>query len=214
MMPEMNVETQKKANIFKNLNTLWQLTGAFVAPVLFTFLFIQYGTNPGLNMYQWLLWLHLPIIMIHEFEEYIFPGGFKNFFNTRTIFSPDEIKEETPVSEAYIFFVNPVLIWPWAIIGAVFYTLPWIGFSLIIFQFVINNVQHAVLFQLKHKGYNPGLFTTLFVLIPYCTLVMWYVIANNILTTSDWIFSFLVCAGVVVTLMAITLTRIKHANHG
>jgi hypothetical protein len=152
--------------------------------------------------------------MIHEFKEYIIPGGFKNFFNTRTIFSPDEIKEETPVSEAYIFFVNPVLIWLWAIIGAVFYTLPWIGFSLIIFQFVINNVQHAVLFQLKHKGYNPGLFTTLFVLIPYCTLVTWYVIANNILTTSDWGLSFLVCTGVFVTLMAITLTRIKHANHG
>lgn len=152
--------------------------------------------------------------MIHEFEEYIFPGGFKNFFNTRTIFSPREIKDETPVSEAYIFFVNPVLIWPWAIIGAVFYTLPWIGFSLIIFQFVINNVQHAVLFQLKHKGYNPGLLTTLFVLIPYCTLVVWYVIANNIMTTSDWILSFLVCAGVFVTLMSITLTRIKHANHG
>jgi hypothetical protein len=109
---------------------------------------------------------------------------------------------------------NPVLIWPWAIIGAVFSTLPWIGFSLIIFQFVINNVQHAVLFQLKHKGYNPGLFTTLFVLIPYCTLVAWYVIANNILTTSDWILSFLVCTGVFVTLMAITVTRIKHANHG
>jgi Protein of unknown function with HXXEE motif len=214
MMTEMNDEPQKKARFLKNLNNIWQLTGAFIAPVLFTFLFIQYGTNPGLNMYQWLLWLHLPIIMIHEFEEYIFPGGFKNFFNTSTIFSPHELQDETPVSEAYIFFVNPVLIWPWAIIGAVFYTLPWIGFSLIIFQFVINNVQHAVLFQLKRKGYNPGLFTTLFVLIPYCTLVTWYVIANNTLTTPDWIFSFLVCAGVVVTLMAITLTRIKHANHG
>jgi SAM-dependent methyltransferase len=31
------------------------------------------------------------------------------------------------------------------------------------------------------RGYNPGLFPTMFLLIPWCTLVTWYVVASNIL---------------------------------
>jgi hypothetical protein len=213
-MQETIDESQQKDHIFKNLNSAWQVTGSFVAPILYTFLFIQYFTNPQLNMYQWLLWLHLPLIMTHEFEEYIFPGGFKNFVNTKTILAPQKYKKDTPASEPYLFFINPILIWSWAIFGAVFYTLPWIGFSLIIFQFLINNIQHTMTFQVKNKGYNPGLLTTLFLLIPYCTLVVWFVIDHNVLTISDWILSFVIGLAVIILLLSITLTLNKHANKG
>ncbi len=214
-MPEPErVSRDSSALDFKKLNTAWQLIGAFTAPILFTVLFIVLATVPGLNYYQWLLWFHLPVIMIHEFEEYIVPGGFKNFINTKTILAPTPLKEETPASEPYIFFVNPIMIWPWVIIGALLYTLPWIGFGAIIFQFLINNVQHTVVFQLRHKGYNPGLFTTIFLLLPFCTLVTWYVIAYNIMTLTDWILSFAVAAGVILLLLSITFTKIRHAKTG
>jgi len=209
---QKNDKPKNYTHAFTILNMVWQLLGLFLAPILFTFLFIQYFTNSFLNMYQWLLWLHLPVIMIHECEEYIFPGGFKNFANTKTILAPRVLKEDTPASEPYIFFINPVLIWSWAIIGAVYYTLPWIGFSLIIFQFLINNTQHTIVFQLKNKGYNPGLFTTMFVLLPYCTFVIWYVISQKALTVSDWVLSIIVSVGIILTLLSITLTRNKHAD--
>jgi hypothetical protein len=209
MTSGLHGDPQKTARIFSKLNSVWQFTGAFLAPILFTLLSIQYVTNPALNMWQWLLWLHLPIFMIHEFEEYIFPGGFKNFANTKTILAPKVLKEDTPASEPYIFFINVILVWPWAILGAVFFTIPWIGFSLIIFQFAINNVQHIATFQIKNRGYNPGLFTTMFLLLPYCTLVTWYVIDHSVMTTADWILSFAVCGVVFATLLSITTIKRK-----
>lgn len=214
MKREVHSEQRNTGMLFKDLNTAWQLIGALTFPVLFTFLFIVYLTTPGLNMFQWLLWLHLPIIMLHECEEYIFPGGFKDFFNRKTIFSPTPLKEEIPVSEPYILFVNPILVWPWAILGAVFYTFPWIGISLVFFMLAINNVQHIVIFQFRQRGYNPGLFTTMFVLMPYCTLVLWYVLVHPVMTTTDWILAFAVAAGVFLTLMSTTMMRRKHAATG
>jgi hypothetical protein len=211
-MDEMTRAPDKNERKYKNLNEAWQLTGAFTAPVLFTFLVIQYVTNPALNLYQWLLWLHLPLIMIHEFEEYIFPGGFKHFINTRTFLANEESMEDSPLNEAYEFLVNPVLIWPWAIIGAVFYTIPWIGFALIIFQVAINNMGHTILFQIRNKGYNPGLFTTIILLLPYCTLVTWYVIAYHVMTTTDWILSFVLGLGIFGLLLSTTLKKMKAAQ--
>lgn len=195
--------------IFTKLNTAWQLIGAFTAPVLFTLLAILFFTYPALNMYQWLLWLHLPVIMIHEFEEYTAPGGFKHFINTKTILATDDDRKDVPLNEPYIFLVNPLLIWPWVIIGAVLYTIPWIGFAAIIFQFAINNLQHVITFQLKNRGYNPGMFTTMLLLIPYCVIVTWYVIAYNVMTSTDWVLSFILFGVILGVLLTITHSRMK-----
>jgi len=195
--------------IFTKLNTVWQLAGAFTAPVLFTLLAILFFTYPALNMYQWLLWLHLPVIMIHEFEEYTAPGGFKHFINTKTILATGDNRKDVPLNEPYIFLVNPLLIWPWVIIGAVLYTIPWIGFAAIIFQFAINNLQHLITFQLKNRGYNPGMFTTMLLLIPYCVVVTWYVIAYNVMTGTDWVLSFILFGVILGVLLTITHSRMK-----
>ncbi|MCX6694602.1 MAG: HXXEE domain-containing protein [Methanomicrobiales archaeon] len=214
MTSETRDNSDRIARIFTNLNTAWQVVGSVAAPILFTLLFILYMTDTSLIMYQWLMWLHLPVIMIHEFEEYIFPGGFKTFINKKTILANKECREDSILNEPYIFLVNPLLIWPWAILGAVFYTIPWIGFGLIIFQFVINNLQHTITFQLVSKGYNPGLGTTVFLLIPYCTVVTWYVLTHPILTTTDWVLSLLLCGVIFLTLLSITHMRMKHAATG
>lgn len=142
------------------------------------------------------------------------PGDSRIFFNTKTLLSPNPLKEDVPLSEPYIFFINPLMIWPWVTLGAIFYTVPWIGISAVFFQLAINNIQHIVLFQVRHKGYNPGLFTTMFLMMPYCTLILWYILVNPVMTTTDWILSFVVSAGVILTLLSITRTRLKHASLG
>jgi len=38
-----------------------------------------------------------------------------------------------------------------------------------------------------YRGYNPGLITTIFILIPYCTFVIGYVILAGVFTPLDWI---------------------------
>ncbi len=143
--------------------------------------------------------------MIHETEEYIFPGGFVKFFNTDTIFSKDPPELDSPVTPGYGFFVN-MSIWIMAIIGGLTANiLPWIGMGIIIFQLLINGIQHTVLLQLKKPGYNPGFLTTWLVLNPFCIVTIFYALKFNILTSMDWILAFIVGGAYILILMLNTM---------
>ncbi|MGE5628738.1 MAG: HXXEE domain-containing protein, partial [Solirubrobacterales bacterium] len=90
--------------------------------------------------------------------------------------------------------------------------IPWIGLGPIILQLLINNLTHTIAFQTKQKGYNPGLVTTILLLMPYSTLVIWYIIKYNIFTQSDWIYA--ISSGLIVPaiLFSITMNRNKSAG--
>lgn len=199
---------------FKKINKLWQLAGGgLLAPTILVLMICWRVTDPTLDKYQWLLLLHLPILMIHEYEEYILPGGFKEFLNTKSPLAPKVLKEDVPLSEPYVFFVNIIVLWLWIILGAVFAkTIPWIGVGPIFLQLLINNITHTIAFQTKQKGYNPGLITTIFLLMPYCVFVIWYIIKYNVFTQSDWVYGL--ASGLVAPaiLFSITMTRNKLAS--
>lgn len=186
---------------FSRLNMLWQTIGGLLAPVILTILLIQKYTEPNLNLYQWLMWLHLPLLFLHEYEEYVIsPDGFKKFVNTHTPISLNPPQEDTPVNDEMIFVVN-IIGWIWAIAGALLAKIaPWIGAGFLILQILINCLTHPVVFQLRRKAYNPGLATTLGLLIPYITFVFWYIVTSNLFTTTDWILTFILGIGVSVQL--------------
>jgi len=186
---------------FSRLNMLWQTTGSLLAPVILTILLIQIFTEPQLNLYQWLMWLHVPLLFLHEFEEYvIIPDGFKKFANTYTPISSNPPQEDTPVNDELIFVVN-IIGWIWAIAGALLAKIaPWVGAGFLILQILINCLTHPVIFQLRRKAYNPGLATTLGLLIPYITFVFWYIVTSNLFTTTDWILTFILGIGVSASL--------------
>ncbi len=193
---------------FKRLNMLWQTIGGFLAPVILTVLMIQKFTNPNLNLYQWLMWLHVPLLFLHEYEEYVLhPDGFKTFVNRHTPLSLNPPQDDTPLNDMMIFIIN-IGAWIWAITGAVFaQSAPWVGAGFIIMQILINITSHPVIFQLKRKGYNPGLATTLGLLIPYITLVFWYIFSNHLFTSIDWILTLLLGIGISALLPVWSITR-------
>ena len=67
----------------QKINRFWQSANLFIAPVL---LVILIYFRDAMTFYQFLLWLHLPLLMIHEIEEYVLsPLSFKEFFNLKQI---------------------------------------------------------------------------------------------------------------------------------
>jgi len=193
---------------FSRLNMLWQTIGGLLAPVILVILIIQKYTDSNLNLYQWLMWLHVPLLFLHEYEEYVIsPDGFKKFVNTNTLLSLSLPQEDTPLNDAMIFVINMVG-WIWAIAGALLARIaPWVGAGFLVLQVLINCVTHTVVFQLRRKAYNPGLATTLGLLIPYITFVFWYIVANDLFTTTDWILTFVLGIGVSVQLPIWSITR-------
>ena len=107
------------SGFFARANVAWQVTGGcLLAPILITVLVMARFQDWDIPTYTWLLWLQLPIFMLHEFEEYVLPGGFKSFFNHDTVFASPEPGDNTPLDDGYVFFVNIVIAWGWAILGA------------------------------------------------------------------------------------------------
>jgi hypothetical protein len=138
----------------------WAKAGFPISIFLFVFLFAFIKDT---NFVLFLLLLQTPLYMIHQTEEYIFPGGFGRFFNI-DILNLDT--EDKPMDENFIFYVNVIMIW---IILPAFGLLAannlqyglWIPY----FSFFAG-VAHIALGIKARKRYNPGLIISLFLNIP------------------------------------------------
>lgn len=197
---------------FPKLDYWWPLVvGGVAAPVVLTILLVLL-VKDGTVTYQWLLWLHLPLFNFHEYEEYFLPGGFKHFINTETPLASTPPSEDAPLNDSYEFAVN-AFFWVAIIAGALLANVaPWVGLIAIVLQLVVNNFTHTVVFQGRHRGYNPGLITTVFVLMPYCTLMITYIIVKDVFTPADWALGIGVSLLPVLVMLAVSLTRRKRAT--
>lgn len=178
------------------INRIWQSATLFIAPLLVVLL-IWYRDD--LTLYQWLLCLHLPLLMFHEAEEYVLaPMSFKEFFNLQSPFG-SKTDPNFPLDDAYVFQVNIVIAYPVIIAGALLANVaPWVGFSMIWFELIINNAMHTILFQPAKPRYNPGLITNSFLLLPYGMVTL--LVAAGFFTPLDWALSVALGVGIAAAL--------------
>ncbi len=192
----------------QKVNWFWQSANLFIAPVLLVILIYFRNSMP---LYQFLLWLHLPFLMIHECEEYVLsPLSFKEFFNVKSPFG-SKTDPDFPLDEGYVFQVNILIAWPAVIIGALLANIaPWIGFSMMLFELTINNFMHTIIFQSGKPAYNPGLITNSVLLLPLGTIT--FLTALQFFNWYDWIFAILLGGAICGLLLFKTrsrLTRLK-----
>ena len=180
----------------QKINRFWQSANLFLAPVLLVVLIYYKDSMP---FYQFLLWLHLPFLMLHECEEYVLsPVSFKEFFNLKSPFG-SKTDPNFPLDEGYVFQVNIVIAWPVIIIGALLANIaPWVGFSMMIFELTVNNFMHTIIFQSSKPTYNPGLITNSVLLLPLGTIT--FITALPFFQLQDWIFS-IILGGIICGLL-------------
>ena len=145
---------------FRWLKKEWAKVGVILSIYLFVMLFVfvrQY------DFVVFVLLLQTPLYMLHQTEEYIFPGGFGKFFNTK-IFNLET--EDEPLDENFIFYVNVIIIWIVLPVCGLLSTLNYnFGLWLPYFSFFAG-VAHVALALKTKKLYNPGLMVSLFINIP------------------------------------------------
>jgi hypothetical protein len=138
----------------------WAKAGLVLSFYLFIFLFVFVRQ---VDVVVFILLLQTPLYMLHQAEEYVFPGGFGAFFN-RGIFNLDS--DDGPVDEDFIFRVNIGLIW---------ILLPLFGLlSTIDYRFglwtpyfsLFAGIAHILLAIKARQLYNPGLIVSLLINIP------------------------------------------------
>ena len=167
----------------------WAKVGLILSIFLLVFLFVFVRKY---DFVVFILLLQTPLYMLHEVEEYIFPGGFGKYFNTE-IFKLET--EDKPMDENFIFYVNIILIW---------FALPLFGLlSTINYQFGLwipyfsffAGVAHIALGIKAKKLYSPGLIVSLLVNIPVGLWSVFYLIDKGILSNFFLIWHILIGFG-------------------
>jgi len=153
--------TQMVKDYYYWLKRDWAKVG-FILSIFLTIFLMVFVRE--LNTTTFILLLNTPLYMLHETEEYVFPGGFAKFFNM-DIFKLKT--EDQPVDENFIFVINILYIWLLLpLFGILSLNHVTLGLWIPYFTFFAG-VSHIVLAIKSKKLYNPGLIISLVLNIPF-----------------------------------------------
>lgn len=155
-----------------------------------------------------LLLMMTPLYMLHEAEEYLFPGGFIRFFN-RDVFGVDS--DDEPIDEDFSFFVNIGLIW---ILLPTFALLAsWrLDLGLWIPYFTLfAGIAHVPLAIKARKLYNPGLVVSLVLNVPAGAGIVAYFARTGHLE-NPW-FNVHLLIGLALNLMLPVLGALRYRSY-
>jgi peptidoglycan biosynthesis protein MviN/MurJ (putative lipid II flippase) len=141
------------------------------------------GVVIELNTIQQILLLSFAVLLLHEFEEYGWPGGMPVFMNI--VMRHSERPDRYPLNQLNSLVVNVPA-------GYAFYAVPlfldhviWLGLGVMLFGF-LEVLLHVLGGCVKAKSlYNGGLATV----VPWLALGIWYIAevnSHNLVQSSDW----------------------------
>ena len=151
--------------MFNRLITQW-VYGGSLAGVLLLLLF-------PLVARPWpaalaLVFLHLPMYMLHQYEEHD-NDRFRLFFN-KTIGGGREV-----LSPLAVFVINVPGVWGVIVLSTYLASTVSIGLGLIaVYLAVVNGLVHIAQ-AVRFKSYNPGLFTGIVLFLPVGACTIWQI---------------------------------------
>ena len=133
----------------------WPRIGMVMAPYVL-FMLIMFKDAIGLPLF--LIWLQFPIYLVHQTEEYLIPGGFREFVNSR-VFRMDI--DGRPLNERNTFWINILFVWiAYPLLAAFSHWNLNVGVYLFYFT-LLNGLSHVAA-AIRLRRYNPGLVASLF----------------------------------------------------
>ena len=160
------------------------------------------------NFALFLIWVQLPVYFLHQFEEYISPGGFLAFFNTNMLGSKNP---ELPLDEKSSFWINVPIIFIAFPVSSMLAMLFGFSFGIWCAYFsVINAFSHVGMF-FKYR-YNPGFWVSLLVNIPVGLFTIWYFASHQLIPVSAQIIGLLIGLAIQGLIMIYGLKILKPAN--
>ena len=177
------------------------------------------GLIPAAVMAAWLAWnwndivwvqkllaLNFIVLILHQFEEYAWPGGFPWICNEVLTPKPGGPPDRYPLNQNNAAFIN--------VFGWLFYLVPvllphviWLGFGQMLFGLVGQVIVHGVIINSKLKTwYNPGLVAVMLGHVPLAILYFMEVFSRGAARWWDLVFGILYLgffAGVIMQRIAL-----------
>jgi hypothetical protein len=152
-----------------------------------------------------LIWLQVPVYLLHQFEEHAWPGGFGRFVN-KIVF-----KQESggPLDERSLFWINIPIVWIGFPIFAALSTIS-IGLGIwIIYLSLINGIFH-ILVGLRLRRYNPGLILSLLGNVPLSIYTLVRLPDLEPISSTSHIIGIAIALAVQVGLVAFVIKKSKN----
>ena len=155
----------------------WQQIGLVISALLMLTLAITYANIDGFRV---LLIVSLITLLLHQFEEYQFPGGFPRMVN-RVMFGSKNT-ENYPLNPRTAFIINVVIGWGSYTLAIIFgASAVWLATATIMVS-IGNVLAHTLLFKIKGRTwYNPGMLTALVLFLPISIYYFVYISTHDML---------------------------------
>ena len=182
----------------------WQNVGVIVS--LFLIIYLGVIILPQSTLLFALL-LSTPLYMLHEIDEYIFPGGFAEFMN-RNIFKTDS--EARILDTTAVFWINMV-VW----IALPLFSL-WALFDIrqaiaLPYFFIFQAVVHLILGIVGKRFFNPGMISAWLIHVPWGIWTIWLLLQEGAITNPFWNPG--VRDGLLIVVAMMLANRILVARH-
>jgi hypothetical protein len=186
----------------------WYDIGGLLAIFIILYLIIFWDQ---IEILQRLLILNFVALLIHQFEEYRFPGGEPAIMNVVLRNSP--IPDRFPLNQNSAMITNVFLGYPLYLIPVFFPHVIWLGLIPVLFGFVQLMI-HGILTPFKIRyPYNPGLGAVIFMHIPIGFYYIYMVYTKGLVVCSDWIFAIIgLIAVTVLGLYGVTYVLLPNKN--
>ncbi|WP_091019633.1 MULTISPECIES: HXXEE domain-containing protein [Paenibacillus] len=189
------------------LRKYWQDLGLVIGLLVCIYVAVDWETIPRINS---ILWFSFVAILLHQFEEYRWPGYFPGVFNT-VLFKSDS-PERYPLNKQSAMIINVFIAYLFYLIPVVFPSVVWLGLAPVLMGF-FQIVFHGLVLNVKAKTiYNPGLFTAIFLHLPIGIWYIRYVHEYQLITVTDWIVGVIYFAIAVYIFIVKGNTWLKNKN--
>ena len=184
----------------------------YVGGVIFVILAFVVGIwGPDMADTRRLMVLFFMALVLHEFEEYVLPGGFPMAMN-QGMFGETELADRYPGNTQSCLIVNIYFAYVLYAAGILFHTFLPLGFFIAFFGMAQFGIHGILLNKKLRVKYNPGMLSFFFVLIPLGIYYIVYVVNHFQITLWTWLLPLLLLMPVAFLTIMFPILKCKDRN--
>jgi len=135
---------------------------------------------------QKLLILNFIAVLVHQFEEYSWPGGFPAIANM--VLQRSERPDRYPLNQNSSMVANLIFAYGFYLVPVFFPNVIWLGLAPVLSGITIQLVGHAILMNRRLRTvYSPGVASIVFGWLPIGVVYIYYIVTNNLVNLGDWV---------------------------
>lgn len=165
----------------KLLRRHWHELGLLPALVAGAYLMSSWAET---GVLQRLLLLNFVVVLLHQAEEYRWPGGFPAVANLVLLRSPTP--DRYPVNQNSAMVANLIFAYVFYLLPVFYPDVIWLGLGPVLVGAVVQVVGHGIVINAKLRSlYNPGLAATLLGHVPVGAAYAYQLTMNDSTTVRD-----------------------------